>query len=79
MSFLKVLEQSGIIQILRGSLRTEEDREAFDKNLEEQIKYYSVMYEDLNAKVMQYNSVVEKLNVENTEHRQRESVDHSES
>ena len=79
MSFLKVLEQSGIIQILRGSLRTEEDREAFDKNLEEQIKYYSVMYEDLNAKVMQYKSDVEKLNVENTEHRQRESEDHSES
>ena len=79
MSFLKVLEQSGVIQILRGSLRTEEDREAFDKNLEEQIKYYSVMYEDLNAKVMQYKSDVEKLNVENTEHRQRESEDHSES
>lgn len=79
MSFLKVLEQSGIIQILRGQLKTEEDRQAFDEQFEEQVKYYSQVYEDLNSKVMKYKSDVEKINVENTEHRQQEGEDHSES
>lgn len=79
MSFLKVLEQSGIIQILRGQLKTEEDRQAFDEQFEEQVKYYSQVYEDLNSKVMKYKSDVEKINVENTEHRQPEGEDHSES
>ena len=79
MSFLKVLEQSGIIQILRGQLKTEEDRKAFDEQFEEQVKYYSQVYEDLNAKVMKYKSDVEKINVDNTEHRQREGEDHDES
>ena len=79
MSFLKVLEESGIIQILRSQLRTDEDRKFFDENLEEQIKFYSVMYEDLNAKVMQYKSDVEKLNVEDTEHRQPKGEELSES
>ena len=79
MSFLKLLERSGVIQVLRSQLKTEEDRLAFDKHFEEQVKYYSQVYEDLNAKVMQYKSEVEKLNVEKPEHRQSESEDHSES
>ena len=79
MSFLKILKDSGIIQILRGQLKTEEDRKAFDEQFEEQVKYYSRVYEDLNAKVMQYKSDVEKINVENTEHRQPEGEEHSES
>ena len=79
MSFLKVLENSGIIQILRSKLKTEEDKEAFDAILEEQVKTYSQIYENLNAKVMQYKADVEKLNVEDTEHRQPESEELPES
>ena len=79
MSFLKVLEKSGVIQMLREQLRTEEDKQMFDEYLEKEIKHYSQVYEDLNSKVMQYKSDVEKLNVENTEHRQPESEELSES
>ena len=79
MGFLKLLEQSGIIQVLRGQQKTEEDKLAFDEHLEEQVKYYSQVYEDLNAKVMQYKSEVEKLNVEKSEHRQPTSEELSES
>ena len=79
MSFLKILESSGVIQMLREQLKTEEDRIAFDAALEDQVKYYTQVYEDLNAKVMEYKSDVEKLNVEQPEHRQPESEELSES
>ena len=66
--------------MLRGRLKTEEERIAFDQYLENEVKHYSEVYEDLNAKVMQYKSDVEKLNGEqNTEHRQRKGEDLSES
>ena len=79
MSFLTILKESGVIKALRDKLKTEEERIAFDLAFEEQVKYHSQVYEDLNAKVMQYKSEVEKLNVENTEHRQPEGEEHSES
>ena len=79
MSFLKVLEKSGIIQILRSQLKTEEDKQAFDEQFKEQVKYYSQVYEDLNAKVMEYKSDVEKLNVKKPEYRQPEGEDDTES
>jgi len=76
MSFLKVLQDAGIIQMLRNSLKTEKDKQEFDEILEQKVKEYNVLYEDLNNKVMQYKSDVEKLNANtNGEHPERENPD----
>ena len=77
MSFIKVLQDSGIIQMLRNSLRTEEEKAQFDELLENKIQEYSQIYEDMNAKVMQYKSDVEKINVEQSEHNERQDQDDS--
>lgn len=77
MSFMKVLQDSGIIQMLRNSLRTEEEKVQFDELLENKIQEYSQIYEDMNAKVMQYKSDVEKINVEQPEHNERQDQDDS--
>lgn len=77
MSFIKVLQDSGIIQMLRNSLRTEEEKTQFDELLENKIQEYSQIYEDMNAKVMQYKSDVEKINVEQSEHNERQDQDDS--
>ena len=77
MSFLKVLQDSGIIQMLRNSLRTEQERAQFDELLETKVQEYSMLYEDMNAQVMQYKSDVEKINVEQSEHNKRQDQDDS--
>ena len=75
MSFLKVLQDSGIIQMLRNSLRTEQEKTQFDELLETKIQEYARLYEDMNAQVMQYKSDVEKINVEQSEHNERQDQD----
>ena len=76
MSFLEVLKEAGIIQMLRNSLKTEKDKLEFDQILEEKVEEYNVMYEDLNSKVMQYKSDVEKINADpNGEHTERPDPD----
>ena len=77
MSFMKVLQDSGIIQMLRNSLRTEEEKAQFDELLENKVQEYSQIYEDMNAKVMQYKSDVEKINVEQSQHNERQDQDDS--
>lgn len=77
MSFLKVLQDSGIIQMLRNSLRTERDKVKFDELLETKVQEYARLYEDMNAQVMQYKSDVEKINVEQSEHNERQDQDNS--
>ena len=77
MSFLKVLQDSGIIQMLRNSLRTEQERIQFDELLENKVQEYARLYEDMNSQVMQYKSDVEKLNVEQPEHNERQDKDDS--
>ena len=76
MSFIKVLEESGIIQILRNSLKTEKEKLEFDELLEEKVQEYHGIYEDLNSKVMQYKAEVEKINADtNGEHTERKDPD----
>lgn len=76
MSFMKVLEESGIIQILRNSLKTEREKLEFDELLEEKVQEYHSIYEDLNSKVMQYKAEVEKINADtNGEHTERTDPD----
>ena len=75
MSFLNLLEESGIIQMLRNSLKTEMERKEFDAILEQKVKEYSTMYEDLNSKVMEYKSDVERINVAQSEHKQPKEPD----
>ena len=76
MSFLEVLKEAGIIQMLRDSLKTEKDKLEFDQILEEKVQEYNVIYEDLNSKVMQYKSDVEKINADtNGEHTERPDSD----
>lgn len=76
MSFLEVLKEAGIIQMLRNSLKTEKDKLEFDQILEEKVQEYNVIYEDLNSKVMQYKSDVEKINADtNGEHTKRPDTD----
>ena len=77
MSFLKVLQDSGIIQMLRNSLRTEQEKIQFDELLETKVQEYALLYEDMNSQVMQYKSDVEKLNVEQPEHNERQDQDDS--
>ena len=77
MSFLKVLQDSGIIQMLRNSLRTEQERIQFDELLETKVQEYAMLYEDMNTQVMQYKSDVEKINVEQSEHNERQDQDDS--
>lgn len=77
MSFLKVLQDSGIIQMLRNSLRTEQEKIQFDELLETKVQEYSLLYEDMNSQVMQYKSDVEKINVEQPEHNKRQDQDDS--
>ena len=77
MSFLKVLQDSGIIQMLRNSLRTEQERIQFDELLENKVQEYARLYEDMNSQVMQYKSDVEKINVEQPEHNERQDKDDS--
>ena len=77
MSFLKVLQDSGIIQMLRNSLRTEQERIQFDELLENKVQEYARLYEDMNSQVMQYKSDVEKINVEQSEHNERQDKDDS--
>ena len=77
MSFLKVLQDSGIIQMLRNSLRTEQERVQFDELLENKVQEYARLYEDMNSQVMQYKSDVEKINVEQSEHNERQDKDDS--
>lgn len=76
MSFLEVLKEAGIIQMLRNSLKTEKDKLEFDQILEEKVQEYNIIYEDLNTKVMQYKSDVEKINADtNGEHTERPDPD----
>ena len=77
MSFLKVLQDAGIIQMLRNSLRSEEERSQFDELLENKVQEYSQIYEEMNAKVMQYKSDVEKINVEQSEYNERQDQNDS--
>ena len=77
MSFLKVLQDSGIIQMLRNSLRTEQEKIQFDELLETKVQEYALLYEDMNSQVMQYKSDVEKINVEQPEHNERQDQDDS--
>ena len=77
MSFLKVLQDSGIIQMLRNSLRTEQEKIQFDELLETKVQEYALLYEDMNSQVMQYKSDVEKINVEQPEHNERQDKDDS--
>ena len=77
MSFLKVLQDSGIIQMLRNSLRTDQERIQFDELLETKVQEYAMLYEDMNTQVMQYKSDVEKINVEQSEHNERQDQDDS--
>lgn len=77
MSFLKVLQDSGIIQMLRNSLRTEQEKIQFDELLETKVQEYALLYEDMNSQVMQYKSDVEKINVEQSEHNERQDQDDS--
>ena len=77
MSFLKVLQDSGIIQMLRNSLRTEQEKVQFDELLENKVQEYARLYEDMNSQVMQYKSDVEKINVEQSEHNERQDKDDS--
>ncbi|MEC8365273.1 MAG: hypothetical protein VXZ51_04845 [Actinomycetota bacterium] len=77
MSFLKVLQDSGIIQMLRNSLRTEREKAEFDELLENKVQEYARLYEDMNAQVMQYKSDVERINVKQSEHNEREDQDDS--
>ncbi|MEC7530586.1 MAG: hypothetical protein VYD10_00705 [Actinomycetota bacterium] len=77
MSFLKVLQYSAIIQMLRNSLRTEREKAEFDELLENKVQEYARLYEDMNAQVMQYKSDVERINVKQSEHNEREDQDDS--
>ena len=75
--FFESVTDSGIIQMLRNSLRTEQEKIQFDELLETKVQEYSLLYEDMNSQVMQYKSDVEKINVEQPEHNKRQDQDDS--
>ena len=63
--------------MLRNSLRTEQEKIQFDELLQTKVQEYAMLYEDMNAQVMQYKSDVEKINVEQSEHNKRQDQDDS--
>ena len=71
MHFIEILKNSGVIQVLRGSLRTEAERKQFDEMLESKISEYSDIYETMNAQVSEIKKKVKNAN-EHGQHRQPE-------
>ena len=72
MHYIEILKQSGMIQFLRNSLKTEADRVEFDKMMEAKIAQYSDIYESMQSKVQELKNEVNRNANEHGEHRQPE-------
>lgn len=72
MHYIEILKQSGMIQFLRNSLKTEQEKTEFDKMMEAKIAQYSDIYESMQAKVQEIKEGVKRNANEHGEHRQPE-------
>lgn len=72
MHYIEILKQSGMIQFLRNSLKSEADKIEFDKMMEAKITQYSDIYESMHTKVQEIKKEVKRNANEHGEHRQPE-------
>lgn len=73
--FLEAIKESGIVQKLRGTL-TEEEKEQFDKIVENTMKEYNKMWADAEPLINKYNSKVKNYATKpKSEQRQHDESD----